>query len=123
METKAIKGEITKHIKKSMGSNNPRFKNWYVGITNDIKRRRAEHNSKKIGIKYWKSFNAGSLKNANEVERYFSLKGTSNRPSPNGANEKSIFVYVFKKPTATAKGLNSPFTEKNLFAQLFQKQK
>jgi len=119
MNITSIKSQITKHIKKSMNSKNPRLKNWYVGITNDEKRRKAEHNAKIINLKYWKCFNAGSLRSANEIEAYFSKKGTSNRPSKNGANEKSKFVYVFKKPNKKPLGLNGAFTENNLFGFLF----
>jgi len=119
MNKTAIKSQITKHIKKSMNSENPRLKNWYVGITNNEKRRKAEHKAKMLNLKFWKSFNAGTLNNANEIEAYFSEKGTSNRPSKNGANEKSKFVYVFKKPNKKPTGLNGVFTEKNLFDFLF----
>lgn len=43
MNKNYIKSEITKHIGKSMGSENPRLNSWYVGITNNTKRRKAEH--------------------------------------------------------------------------------
>ena len=60
------------------------------------------------------------MKSANEVESYFSTKGTVNRPSKNGAIKSSKFVYVFKKPISKPTGLNGVFTDKNLIDQLFE---
>ena len=120
MTTASIKSQITLHIRKSMGSNNPHLNKWYVGITNSTDRRKAEHRINVLGIKFWKAYDAESMKNANEVESYFSEKGTSNRPSKNGAIKSSKFVYVFKKPVSKPTGLNGPFTEKNLIDKLFE---
>ena len=120
MESKTIKTKISNHIKKSMGSKNPILKKWYVGITNNEKRRNAEHKTKLLDIKFWKCFDAESLENANEIEAYFSALGTSNRPSKNGANQNSNLVYVFKKPISKPKGLNGAFTDKNLIDFLFE---
>jgi len=120
MKTAAIKSQITKHIKSSMGSDNPRLINWYVGITNDTDRRKAQHKINNLGLKYWKTFEAENMEKANEVEAYFSKKGTINRPSKNGAKRNSKFVYVFKKPTSRPMGLNGPFTDRNLLDLLFE---
>ncbi len=107
MNKTSIKSEISKHISKSMNSKKPRLNSWYVGITNDTKRRKAEHRVNALGLKFWKTFDAETMEDANEVEAYFSNKGTINRPSKNGANRYSKYVYVFRKPTTKAKGLNS----------------
>lgn len=96
MEINSIKGQITKHIKKSMDSDNPRLNYWYCGITNDELRRKAEHNLKKGIVNYWKCFDAETRFNANEVESYFSKKGTINAPHAGGAKQNSRFVYIFK---------------------------
>jgi len=120
MTTPAIKSQITKHIKSSMGNDNPRMNLWYVGITNNEKRRKAEHNYKTLGFKYWKSFATNSMDDANSIEQYFHTKGTSNKPSKYGAIGTSKIVYVFKKPASKPQGMNGPFTEKNLFKQLFE---
>jgi len=111
MKSNAIKAQFTKHIKESMGSEKPRLNNWYVGITNDTNRRKAQHKSEKGVIKYWKSIDAGSLKEANEVERYFSEKGTSNLPTINGAKASSKFAYIFKLPNKKHTGLNGVYFE------------
>lgn len=120
MKKSSIKSQITKHIKSSMGSENPRYKGWYVGITNNLERRKAEHRINVLGIKFWKTFEAESMENANEIEAYFNEKGTSNRPSKNGAVNNSKFVYAFKKPISKPTGLNGPFTDDNLIDQLFR---
>ena len=120
MTTTAIKTQITKHIKASMNSEKPRLSGWYVGITNSLNRRKAEHKIQALGIKFWKTFDAESMKNANEVEAYFSNKGTANRPSPNGAIKSSKFVYVFKKPISKNTGLNAPITDEDFINLLFK---
>lgn len=43
METRAIKGQLTKFVKVTMGSKNARLNGWYTGITNNEKRRKGEH--------------------------------------------------------------------------------
>jgi hypothetical protein len=120
MNKTAIKSEITKHILKSMGSQQPRLSSWYVGITNDIDRRKAEHKINTLELKFWKTFDAETMDYANEIESYFSKKGTINRPSKNGANKFSRYVYVFRKPTSKPKGLNGPFTIDNIIEKLFE---
>lgn len=116
----SIKTQITKHIKTSMKSNNPRLNGWYVGITNNTKRRKAEHRINVLGIKFWKTFETESMEKANEVEAYFSERGTANRSSSNGANRNSKFVYVFKKPISKPSGLNGLLTDDNLIEKLFE---
>tara|TARA_R110002049_G_C8951256_1_gene545910 strand:- start:41 stop:403 length:363 start_codon:yes stop_codon:yes gene_type:complete len=120
MNKTSIKSEITKYIGKSMGSKEPRLNSWYVGITNDTNRRKAEHRINVLGLKYWRTFDAETMENANEIESYFSKKGTINRPSKNGANRFSKFVYVFRKPTSKPTGLNGPFTIDNIIDKLFE---
>ncbi|NOZ46498.1 MAG: hypothetical protein GXO79_06915 [Chlorobi bacterium] len=120
MNKTTIKSEITKHIRKSMGSSKPRLNSWYVGITNNTKRRKAEHRVNVLGLKFWKTFDAETMENANEVESYFSQNGTINRPSKNGANKFSKFVYVVRKPNSRPSGLNGPFTDENIIDKLFE---
>lgn len=120
MTTSGIKSQITKHIKLSMGTDRPRMSLWYVGITNNENRRNAEHNNKNIGIKFWKSFTAKSMHDANVVEKYFHEKGTSNMPFKNGAIESSKVVYVFKIPNSKPKGLKGTFNMNNILNELFE---
>ena len=119
MKVTGIKGEFTKFIKKSMGSESPRFSGWYCGITNNEERRKAQHNYTRGNIKYWKCVYAGTMKKANEVERYFSEKGTINLPSPNGARASSKWVYIFKLPASKQMGLGGVLDSELLYNQIF----
>lgn len=105
MDTKSIKIQITKHIKQSMKTESPRLNIWYCGITNNELRRKAEHNLKKGLVSYWKCFDAENKQNANDVESYFSQKGTKNAPHIGGATSNSKYVYIFK--------LNNSYLQKN----------
>ena len=102
-----------------MGSENPRMNGWYSGITNNEERRKAEHNYKRGKIKYWKCVNAGTMKKANEVEMYFSNKGTINMPSHNGAIASSKWVYIFKLPPNKIMGLGEVINKETFYNQIF----
>ena len=121
MDTSSIKGQFTRFIKETMGSENPRLNGWYCGITNNESRRKAEHNNSKGKISNWKCIDAGSMKKANEVEAYFSSKGTRNLPNPNGAVKSSRWVYIFKLPSRNSKnyGLGGVVTDKTLYDYVF----
>jgi hypothetical protein len=119
MTSNGIKTQLTKFVKQTMGSENPRFSGWYSGITNNEKRRKAEHSYKKGLIDFWKCYEADNVANANEVEAYFHNKGTKNSPHGHGAIKTSVFVYIFKLPTKQPMGLGGPFTEENLLKQIF----
>ncbi len=101
---RAIKGAITRHIRLSMNSENPRLSNWYCGITNDVNRRKAEHNAYRGLVNFWHCYDAGSVSNANIIEAAMSEKGMINRPHIGGAIRTSRWVYVFKEPRTI--GLN-----------------
>lgn len=121
METRAIKGELTKFVKATMGSENPRFNRWYAGITNNEKRRKGEHSVRNGKIMHWKCINAGTMVKANEVESYFSAKGTQNMPQPQGANIASKWVYIFKL-ASQPKGMNGlagPLDSKSTYDYIF----
>ncbi|TVZ51234.1 MULTISPECIES: hypothetical protein [Flavobacteriaceae] len=121
METRAIKSELTKFVKKTMGSKNPRFNGWYAGITNNEKRRKAEHSVRNGKILHWKCINAGTMMKANEVEAFFSTRGTLNMKQPQGANIASKWVYIFKlapKPRGM-NGLAGPLDSKSVYDYIF----
>jgi hypothetical protein len=59
------------------------------------------------------------MKKASEVEEYFSHKGTSNLPSPNGATNSSKWVYIFKLPSGKKMGLGGVVNNKTLYNQIF----
>lgn len=109
MNTVSLKGQMTKHIKKSMGSKNPKLQYWYCGITNNEQRRKIEHSRLLPLLSYWKCLKADNIIEANEVELYFHNKGTSNRGSKNGARLSSVYVYVFRHSNLPfIKGLGLP---------------
>lgn len=120
---KGIKSAITSHIKKSMGSKNPQLNKWYVGITNNVGVRQAQHKAKLGSILYWKTMEAENMKLANNVERYFSDKGTLNAPQAGGATKSSKHVYVFKFPPLhlNSKGLNGTFDLDEFIKNIFKK--
>lgn len=121
METRAIKSELTKFVRATMGSRNPRMNGWYAGITNNELRRRAEHSKTNGKILYWKCINAGTMKKANEVEAYFTGKGTLNMSHPQGAKATSRWVYIFKlapKPRGM-NGLANPLDSKSVYDYIF----
>lgn len=104
-----------------MGSKNPHLNKWYCGITNIEKRRKAEHLSKRGEVSFWKCIDAGSTKKANEVEKYFSEKGTLNAPHRNGAISTSRYVCIFKTPKQSSglNGMGAPKIEE-IFKVLFE---
>ena len=102
-----------------MGTENPRYGGWYSGITNNEKRRKAEHAYNKGIIKFWKCLDADNFENANKIEAYFSSKGTKNSPYGHGAKSESKWVYIFKIPTKKPIGLKGPFVEENILKQIF----
>lgn len=77
---------------------NPPYERWYCGITKHANGERLKQHikNKKIDGLYYKQMNAGTMIQANAVERRFSELGTSNAPESRGATSESIYVYVFK---------------------------
>ncbi len=73
---------------------------WYIGITNDVERRKKEHQKKYPQMKFFRSFNARTMNISSQIEKHITQKGTANKAWKGGANENSKWVYVFKsKPT------------------------
>lgn len=106
-----IKAAITMHIKNSMNSDNPQLRLWYCGITNNEVKRKAAHIAKRTKVDFWKIYNASTLEIAHSIEFDLSLKGTNNCKHKGGANESSIFVYVFKtNPKKGLAGINELLT-------------
>lgn len=120
MEASAIKSQFTRHIRTSMKSTNPRFNLWYCGITNNELRRKAEHKRDRGNISFWKCLRAKNMHAANEVEAYFSGKGTSNFPEARGATGTSNWVYIVKVGPPKPSGLNGlPTSNQDILRNLF----
>ncbi len=120
MNKTSIKSEFTKFIKKIMNSENPRMNGWYCGITNNEERRKTEHKNLKGKIIHWKCIDEDSMRKANEVEAYFSLKGTKNLSSPNGAVKSSWWIYVFNLPSSNY-GLGGIISNETIYKYAFGK--
>ncbi len=76
----------------------PNYSKWYVGITNNPRRRRKEHDAEfGIGIQNYAVFYAYTKKTASQVEDFFSRKGTANALGSRGVTEDSRWVYVYKE--------------------------
>ena len=65
---------------------------WYIGITDDLERRKAEHDSAGDSTKYWQSWKADTETIARNVEKYFLDKGMK---GGTGGGEHPTYVYIF----------------------------
>ncbi|GHT35483.1 hypothetical protein FACS189434_13360 [Bacteroidia bacterium] len=89
-----IVGKIENHIKDN--SVMVDYSLWYVGITNNPKIREKQHNLTYKNKMYLHICYAYSKEIGNQIEKYFSDKGTINKPIIGGAKKNSFYVYVFK---------------------------
>lgn len=84
MTVEQIKKEIDDHV-------NGNYADYYIGITNNIERRLAQHNVKNYDLAY----KMNSKQYAQEIEEYFLDKGMDG--DTGGGNDDSVCVYVYKK--------------------------
>ncbi len=68
------------------------FSLWYIGITEDLVRRKAEHESEGKDTKFWKEWEADTETIARNVENYFLNKGM--KGGTGGAGHPT-YVYIF----------------------------
>ena len=83
MDANTIKKAIERYVTDVLP-----YKSWTIGITNDPKRRRKEHNNPSV----WYHWKADSEKIAREVETHFlekEMKGGG------GGGENPTHVYIF----------------------------
>lgn len=109
-------GAIKRAIEVHIHPNNNRsdfyvnYKNWYVGITNNVNLRKAQHQKgKNIPALHFKSWNAETKSNAIEIEKYFHNLGMKDKSSVGGARDSTTYVYVFKIRTNIADDLANLF--------------
>jgi hypothetical protein len=129
MDKTSFDAVIEKYVKKyvnyakqfdSTAPNN----NWYVGITNDLKKRKSEHeNQKNITCKYFESFFKGTREEARKLEKALAdikfanttdglkIKGSpavveSEGSSAEKIDEKVCHVYVYLAVEKKQKGSN-----------------
>ena len=65
---------------------------WTIGITDDPKRRRDEHEAEGKNVKYWSAWKADTETIARNVEAHFLDKGME---GGTGGGEHPTYVYVF----------------------------
>jgi hypothetical protein len=65
---------------------------WYIGITDDPERRKAEHDAAGDNTKHWKCWKADTEAIARNVEKYFIDKGMK---GGTGGGEHPTYVYIF----------------------------
>ncbi len=93
-EKQQLATEIKNHIEKE-GSG---YKNWYVGITNDIdKRLFGDHCVSKQS--WWIHREARNSAEAREIEEYFFGKGCQG--DTGGGDNSTKYVYAYKISSAT----------------------
>jgi len=104
MET-ALKTDTAKRIKKEIeahvrGYSNffVVYSNWYIGITNNVSKRKTQHKTANKGdLYFWVDYNARSRRIAEAIELYFHKKGMLETEKVGGAKEDSKYIYVYKK--------------------------
>ena len=68
---------------------------WTIGITNDPKRRRKEHEQDDKDTKHWHDWEADSVSVARDVERHFKNKGMDGGLGGDPDDTKPVYVYIF----------------------------
>ncbi len=88
------KKDLVAHIKKD----NSKFSDWYCGVTENVKTRLKQHESK-FAVKLPYSIECHSVESAVAVEKSMHIKKCDGykRFGPGGATDDSTHVYVFKK--------------------------
>ena len=70
------------------------YGSWTIGITNDPKRRREEHNAEGKNTSAWSHWEADSESIARNVEQYFLNKGMKGGAG-GGSSPTPRWVYIF----------------------------
>lgn len=82
--------EIKQAIQTKIGQT--KYEIWTIGITEDLQRRKSEHDSKGQDTKYWKDWKADTEDIARSVEAYFIDKGMK---GGTGGGGHPSYVYIF----------------------------
>ena len=98
MNANDIAAEIYKKVEKVSIKNNPnltvsdKYRHWTIGITDDLKMRKQEHESDGKDVTYWNGWPADSEKVARTVEKYFKDKKMN---GGTGGGQNPTYVYIF----------------------------
>ncbi|MCP4502653.1 MAG: hypothetical protein GY822_22125 [Deltaproteobacteria bacterium] len=85
-------------LAKDYGNMNADSKDLYVGITNDPKRRRTEHNVPEVD---WRCLDFHNEKDAKKKKKWFIDQGFDGGGGGGTKEDKPTFVYLYKKTTTT----------------------
>lgn len=94
----ARKRRITRNIKRFVSQYSMLWadhSNWYVGITNEVPRRKATH-QRRLGkeLEVFHAWQARSAREAADIEKRFLDRGMQG--SGGGWRKDSVYVYVYK---------------------------
>ena len=98
MKTQYIVDEINKKVGNMTIKNNPnptwseKYAYWTIGITNDLERRKKEHEYDKEDVTYWRSWPADTEEIARTAENHFLKYGMK---GGGGGGTNPIHVYIF----------------------------
>ena len=82
--------DIKSAIERTIGST--QYSIWTVGITDDLVRRKGEHETAGENVKYWHDWKADTETIARSVESYFIDKGMKGGA---GGGDHPTYVYIF----------------------------
>lgn len=87
------KEDIIKAIEaRVMRTKKQNFSIWVIGITDNLERRKEEHEGKGQNTKYWQSWKADNEFDARYIEKYFIRKGMK---GGTGGGDYPNFIYMF----------------------------
>ena len=98
MNEQRIIEEINKKVSNTSIKTKPslplsaKYRYWYVGITDDARRRKAEHESEGNDTQYWNSWPADNGAVARYVERHFLELGMDGGTG-GGTNANLVYIY------------------------------
>ena len=104
-----IKGEILKHVHSKYSTGNPILKNWKIGITNNIKRRKTDmirgFGTKRLA--YLNHWTTTAVEESLHIEKYFCDLGMQRCNSQRFHSPDSITVYTYALPISFRKQVKS----------------
>ena len=98
MKAQLIADEISKKVGETEIKNNPsltlseKYRYWTIGITNNLKRRRQEHENDGKNVTHWNGWPADTEEIARDVEAHFLKYGMS---GGGGGGQNPTYVYIF----------------------------
>lgn len=87
------KREIIDAIEKRITGAKAPYSKWYIGVTNDLERRKEEHKKDGKNVKHWKDWKADDEKDARDIEQFYINK--KKMKGGTGGGEKPTYVYIF----------------------------